>query len=129
MCLMLCVFLMIRRPPRSTLFPYATLFLSVEPADVGNGFSGGPCGDRQDHARALSDHASRHRPCGQELCPRGDDDRVGKILQRHVQKWCPLDVFHADGVEQEVDSSCLLGHGSDMLLDGLLVESVDLSRL
>src|SRR3712207_8447970 len=28
-------FLMIRRPPRSTLFPYTTLFRSPQPADVG----------------------------------------------------------------------------------------------
>src|SRR3712207_8551992 len=28
MCLFLCFFLMIRRPPRSTLFPYTTLFRS-----------------------------------------------------------------------------------------------------
>src|SRR4028119_1135479 len=32
MCLLLCyfLFLMIRRPPRSTLFPYTTLFRSLE---------------------------------------------------------------------------------------------------
>src|SRR3990167_4298372 len=34
------IFLMIRRPPRSTLFPYTTLFRSR--AAVGGGF-GGPC--------------------------------------------------------------------------------------
>src|SRR5256885_10008839 len=31
---------MIRRPPRSTLFPYTTLFRSLKKA---SGFSGGPC--------------------------------------------------------------------------------------
>src|SRR2546427_1957647 len=31
---------MIRRPPRSTLFPYTTLFRSV-PADLGNGHQAG----------------------------------------------------------------------------------------
>src|SRR3712207_9276922 len=30
-------FLMIRRPPRSTLFPYTTLFRSVAPGGVGQG--------------------------------------------------------------------------------------------
>src|SRR3712207_9535261 len=30
LCLVLFFFLMIRRPPRSTLFPYTTLFRSVE---------------------------------------------------------------------------------------------------
>src|ERR1039457_7495256 len=29
LCLFFCFFLMIRRPPRSTLFPYTTLFRSV----------------------------------------------------------------------------------------------------
>src|SRR3954466_15977247 len=32
MCFALLVFLMIRRPPRSTLFPYTTLFRSIAPA-------------------------------------------------------------------------------------------------
>src|ERR1039458_10758317 len=31
MCLLLVFFLMIRRPPRSTLFPYTTLFRSLQP--------------------------------------------------------------------------------------------------
>src|SRR3712207_7958833 len=31
---MIIFFLMIRRPPRSTLFPYTTLFRSLEPFDV-----------------------------------------------------------------------------------------------
>src|SRR3712207_6781120 len=36
MCYHLCFFLMIRRPPRSTLFPYTTLFRSaVTGADLG----------------------------------------------------------------------------------------------
>src|SRR6266566_8804469 len=38
-------FLMIRRPPRSTLFPYTTLFRSAElrvPVQVGRGHRGGP---------------------------------------------------------------------------------------
>src|SRR3712207_6934513 len=37
-------FLMIRRPPRSTLFPYTTLFRSVEPV--------GPLGDLAEHEPA-----------------------------------------------------------------------------
>src|SRR3712207_8678391 len=32
----ICIFLMIRRPPRSTLFPYTTLFLSLEGQAAGN---------------------------------------------------------------------------------------------
>src|SRR3712207_9159634 len=34
-CTFLFFFLMIRRPPRSTLFPYTTLFRSAEPVDEG----------------------------------------------------------------------------------------------
>src|SRR5437667_7509212 len=36
-----CFFLMLRRPPRSTLFPYTTLFRSVVYGPVGVGFFGG----------------------------------------------------------------------------------------
>src|SRR3712207_8651606 len=43
---MLCFFLMIRRPPRSTLFPYTTLFRSLEhEEDVGRP-GAGEAGDR-----------------------------------------------------------------------------------
>src|SRR2546430_13125479 len=35
-------FLMIRRPPRSTLFPYTTLFRSVIPDNIGHGKSSKP---------------------------------------------------------------------------------------
>src|SRR5690348_18499120 len=47
-CLVVLFFLMIRRPPRSTLFPYTTLFRSAdlvalhEPGDVGER---GPVGE------------------------------------------------------------------------------------
>src|SRR6266511_5261992 len=47
-------FLMIRRPPRSTLFPYTTLFRSASRPGVGltraaqaASLSGGPCADRK----------------------------------------------------------------------------------
>src|SRR2546430_8668579 len=39
-------FLMIRRPPRSTLFPYTTLFRSSCAGDPGASISGGPGGAR-----------------------------------------------------------------------------------
>src|SRR3712207_8014031 len=35
---------MIRRPPRSTLFPYTTLFRSVEGGDAPHRFGGDRCG-------------------------------------------------------------------------------------
>src|SRR6266699_6626591 len=40
-------FLMIRRPPRSTLFPYTTLFRTAQPADL------------QVHARRIACHQGR----------------------------------------------------------------------
>src|SRR5258707_3404336 len=46
-------FLMIRRPPRSTLFPYTTLFRSARSA---------PCCTRGDRAPALPGLAPRERP-------------------------------------------------------------------
>src|SRR2546428_2730122 len=44
---MLFFFLMIRRPPRSTLFPYTTLFRSLDRREVG------------DHGRGLPERADR----------------------------------------------------------------------
>src|ERR1019366_10094985 len=41
-------FLMIRRPPRSTLFPYTTLFRSREPAEIRDGE---PDPQQSEHAR------------------------------------------------------------------------------
>src|SRR2546430_6450605 len=41
---------MIRRPPRSTLFPYTTLFRSIRFGDVGNGLV------RQDSVHRLTEH-------------------------------------------------------------------------
>src|SRR5258707_1505979 len=41
-CFNVFFFLMIRRPPRSTLFPYTTLFRSAVGAAGGNASGGGP---------------------------------------------------------------------------------------
>src|SRR6266498_5485905 len=50
--LFLFFFLMIRRPPRSTLFPYTTLFRSIRQ---------GECGDRYpQRLRALPDRSEEH---------------------------------------------------------------------
>src|SRR2546430_7734493 len=55
-------FLMIRRPPRSTLFPYTTLFRSGESAELERWIEGERTRLRQMAARAaaeLSQHAER----------------------------------------------------------------------
>src|SRR3712207_7552731 len=44
-------FLMIRRPPRSTLFPYTTLFRSPERLEDGRGRGAGPAPPRHHDAR------------------------------------------------------------------------------
>src|SRR2546426_5972241 len=70
-------FLMIRRPPRSTLFPYTTLFRSlarigaVAPLRVGRELY-----DAQDRAvlRRLEAHRPRaHRPVGDQRRPRSEE--------------------------------------------------------
>src|SRR3712207_7828625 len=59
-------FLMIRRPPRSTLFPYTTLFRSMEPVDGQR---------RRDRLRRVPRRvASRHR-----------DDALGPAALPHVR--------------------------------------------
>src|SRR3712207_6860444 len=58
---------MIRRPPRSTLFPYTTLFRSRELARVGDAV-----GDRRGADLALrADQPLRHRRLGDEEGARG----------------------------------------------------------
>src|SRR3712207_8627412 len=42
---------MIRRPPRSTLFPYTTLFRSLDGARGGFPLPGQECGDEEDRGR------------------------------------------------------------------------------
>src|SRR3712207_7471649 len=59
-CALICCifFLMIRRPPRSTLFPYTTLFRS----HLGHADGGGPPGGVASGGRdARSEAAERHR--------------------------------------------------------------------
>src|SRR3712207_8425655 len=58
----LCFFLMIRRPPRSTLFPYTTLFRSFERGRCGHqaqrrGQEGRGAGAPEDGAGPEHDHA------------------------------------------------------------------------
>src|SRR6267378_7990819 len=50
LCAFVFFFLMIRRPPRSTLFPYTTLFRSAVTGSRGSA----PCHHRLPGARALS---------------------------------------------------------------------------
>src|SRR5258708_28295702 len=51
---------MIRRPPRSTLFPYTTLFRSVVPRQVGLAFLF-RAAEMFDHAAYIREYIDRHR--------------------------------------------------------------------
>src|SRR4029450_6752793 len=61
--------------------------------------------------------------------PGGDVHRRRDLLKPHLDERIPLNIFHPDGVERDVDASGLLGYFGDVLLDGRSVESVDLRGL
>src|SRR5204863_9124803 len=84
-CFFCVFFLMIRRPPRSTLFPYTTLFRSVQ---------GPPCGERRERAaRAGRDRAPRagcrRSPPGARRSPtrrgRARDRKSTRLNSSHVE--------------------------------------------
>src|SRR5687768_17690490 len=50
---------MIRQPPRSTLFPYTTLFRSVEPRREHHGLRRQPGGRRRRHCAGGAEHPRR----------------------------------------------------------------------
>src|SRR2546429_9112132 len=84
-------FLMIRRPPRSTLFPYTTLFRSL-PAAGGNdravaALSAGDAAERDLHGLALAARGGQGRAPASGLCKTvahraGEDAQGGEV--RHV---------------------------------------------
>src|SRR5258707_9525137 len=69
-------FLMIRRPPRSTLFPYTTLFRSPSPPD----FSPGPT-----PVTPAADMAPTH-----EVAPREGDRKSTRLNSSHANLVCRL---------------------------------------
>src|SRR5260221_9551849 len=73
---------MIRRPPRSTLFPYTTLFRSVGPCPAQAGL---PCNDRRRKA-SLARSIHRHRPAA--ACRRSEEHT--SELQSHSDLVCRL---------------------------------------
>src|SRR3712207_8197002 len=86
-----CFFLMIRRPPRSTLFPYTTLFRSRGRPRVGDtdrcGVHAAPGGRSDDHPHADSDRE-----------PVRDGDRQGETSDVALQdrKSTRLNSSHAN---------------------------------
>src|SRR5260221_6198609 len=95
-------FLMIRRPPRSTLFPYTTLFRSgAAPGGAGRpacgrAHAGRRGGDRKS-TRLNSSHTvisyavfclKKKKEDGVPLTNRGDDVRVRRVVRCVNSGWC-----------------------------------------
>src|SRR3712207_8704029 len=80
---MFCFFLMIRRPPRSTLFPYTPLFRSVEELPRGHG-TGEHAEVAADPARHLGDDLPQraHRLSGPPARVRAPDRRTQALQAR-----------------------------------------------
>src|SRR5256885_11967487 len=73
-------FLMIRRPPRSTLFPYTTLFRSCARVDRRRSTTGEPhCANP--HSRPVS-HADRPRP--EEILAVSEDRKSTRLNSSHL---------------------------------------------
>src|SRR5690606_41245335 len=64
---------MIRRPPRSTLFPYTTLFRSPMIGRLARGASSKPWRDGYGEAEVRADQAARERGDHRARGPREDD--------------------------------------------------------
>src|SRR5256884_7715130 len=72
---------MIRRPPRSTLFPYTTLFRSPQTAPVGHReYRATPHPPPASPDPQLSPPAGAGRPC--RAAPGPDPDALGKLAMR-----------------------------------------------
>src|SRR6266496_5584391 len=62
-------FLMIRRPPRSTLFPYTTLFRSVSsPTGLAPGWTCRPCGPCSGRGNRSEEHTSELQSRRDPVC-------------------------------------------------------------
>src|SRR5687768_18165819 len=79
MLLLSFFFLMIRPPPRSTLFPYTTLFRSA-PGAAHRGVGGPPAAGARDQPSRAHRRRRPPRGCGRPrpVCPQGDDERDRK---------------------------------------------------
>src|SRR3712207_9155125 len=79
-------FLMIRRPPRSTLFPYTTLFRSQGEGDIGGAHARAPEAD-------IGRHALRHLHHPQDLAGGGNG---GDLAADQDRKSTRLNSSHAN---------------------------------
>src|SRR5438477_13018384 len=81
-------FLMIRRPPRSTLFPYTTLFRSRRPTDFQD--EGGRLSACTYRRRDFSRRGSPRRAIGNRQFRRQRSEEHTSELQSHVNLVCRL---------------------------------------
>src|SRR5471030_3448005 len=83
-------FLMIRRPPRSTLFPYTTLFRSqagavLEPGDVRRGQDQNAVGRSEEHTSELQ--SLRHLVCRLLLeKKKKNQNHLTKMIKKQTQR-------------------------------------------
>src|SRR3712207_7182782 len=82
---------MIRRPPRSTLFPYTTLFRSARSSALSTG-SPDRARRRRDEPAALPGHQRRRHPRARDPVPR----RGGTVVGRGDRKSTRLNSSHAN---------------------------------
>src|SRR5689334_24647437 len=76
MCLFCSLFfLMIRRPPRSTLFPYTTLFRSARPRSVSRPTPAGRAGSTESASRWLGQSSTRQ-----------SDSQSGRRSEEHTSE-------------------------------------------
>src|SRR2546426_12645629 len=80
--LLLFFFLMIRRPPRSTLFPYTTLFRS----DVALNFGTGRPGNRAAAERIAAEIRRTGRRCGVFAADTRDARAVARRSEEHTSE-------------------------------------------
>src|SRR5256885_12019469 len=76
-------FLMIRRPPRSTLFPYTTLFRSRGQPGDGRGDGASGRGDPVPRGRELA-ATGRHRARPRAALRRGGDRKSTRLNSSHL---------------------------------------------
>src|SRR3712207_7461400 len=76
---------MIRRPPRSTLFPYTTLFRSAEPGSAGAGgrpAGRGPAGARGAARGTVARGVGRRRRCPARPRPDRSEEHTSELQSR-----------------------------------------------
>src|SRR2546422_8474354 len=79
---------MIRRPPRSTLFPYTTLFRSLEPINPASWFSKNGCASGV--CRAASAAATASYACANVCFDAGRSEEHTSELQSRLHLVCRL---------------------------------------